>query len=81
MTLKRERPRPVDWAREARARVEREHGDWFQNYFAAVIRRMALFEYLEYNVPAKAGKRDRWNKLDWYIRDKKIPWAPRGFLG
>jgi hypothetical protein len=81
MTLKREKPKPVDWARESRARIEEEHGDWTKHYIAAVLRRCTMFEYLEENVPADNGKRSRWKSLDWFIGARKIPWAPRGFLG
>jgi hypothetical protein len=81
MTLKREKPKPVDWKAEARARLQEEHADWWKTCHGAIRRRVELFTYFETFVAAENGKRTTFNKLDWYVHGKKIPWAPRGFLG
>ncbi len=81
MTLKRERQRPVDWKKAAQEKVEEEERVWSIKLRQAVARRTELFHYLEENVPAEKGKRTGMNKIDWYIGGRKIPWAPRGFLG
>jgi len=81
VTLKRERIRPVDWKKAAQEKIEEENAIWSIKLKAAVSRRTELFHYLEENVPAKNGKRNGPNKLEWYISGRKIPWAPKGFLG
>jgi hypothetical protein len=81
VTLKRERTRPVDWKKAAQEKVAEEERVWSIKLRQAVSRRTDLFIYLEENVPAKKGKRNGPNQLGWYISGKKIPWAPKGFLG
>ena len=82
MPLIREKPKPVDWQAEAKQRLLEEEREWTKTYVSACLRRLDLHDHFEVTVPAVAGKRNGpWNSLEWYKVGRKIPWAPRGFLG
>jgi len=80
MTLRRQTPKPVDWSQEAKEFVAEESSHWAKLYIEATLRRLELHEYLQQSCPAVDGKRSMWNNLSSF-RGRKIPWAPRGFLG
>lgn len=76
MTLKRQKPKPVDWAKQAQFDVEEESKLWLARTKKAVEVRYTLFMFLEMNCPAKSGVRGPFNNLNWYTGGKKVPWGP-----
>lgn len=81
MTLKRQKPKKIDWAKAAKVHLEEEAHEWVVKVHEAVHRRMDLHENIEVIYPAKKGKRKGWATIANLMAGKKIPWAPKGFLG
>ena len=81
MTLQRQKPTKIDWGKAAKAHLEEEARDWVVRVHDAVHRRMDLHENIEAVYPAEKGERKGYATIAWLTNGKKIPWAPKGFLG